>query len=176
MSCAGPRVTLMLLAAYTSSVYALLLPKAPLKPSLHTMQSARLTDHAANAFLMAPLALAPVRAPIGNVPSGLQKLLTAIVCSRTQLPVFADDGPGFSQASYYTTLVLYVVSFPGVYSLVKRSVKSKVVRKTYEVPGPAAVTGRPTREVAGDIVAFFQANNYKITDVCCQPVTKCWQP
>merc|ERR1712070_985948 len=24
--------------------------------------------------------------------------------------------------------------------------------------------GRPTREVAGDIVAFFQANNYKITD------------
>jgi hypothetical protein len=39
-----------------------------------------------------------------------------------------------------------------------------VVRKTYEVAGPAASGGRPTREVAGDIVAYFQANNYKITD------------
>jgi len=43
-------------------------------------------------------------------------------------------------------------------------VKSKVVRKTYEVPGPAAIGGRATRELAGDIVAFFQANNYQITD------------
>jgi len=32
------------------------------------------------------------------------------------------------------------------------------------VAGPAADGGRPTRELAGDIVAFFQANNYKITD------------
>jgi len=47
---------------------------------------------------------------------------------------------------------------------VTRSVKSKIVRKTYEVAGPASDGGRPTREVAGDIVAFFQANNYKITD------------
>ena len=81
-----------------------------------------------------------------------------------QLPVFADDGQGFSSASYYTTLILYVLSFPGLYSLVKRSVKAKVVRKTYEVAGPGATNGRATRELAGDIVAFFQANNYKITD------------
>jgi len=79
-------------------------------------------------------------------------------------PALADQGAGFSQASFYTTLALYVLAFPGVYSLVKRSVKSKVVRKTYEVAGPAAVDGRPTRELAGDVVAFFQANNYKIKD------------
>jgi len=38
------------------------------------------------------------------------------------------------------------------------------VRKVYEVLGPAADGGRPTRELAGDIVGFFQANNYKIKD------------
>lgn len=67
----------------------------------------------------------------------------------------ATGGSGFSAASYYTTLALYVLSVPGVYSLVKRSVKAKVVRKTYEVLGPAADGGRPTRETAADIVAFF---------------------
>ena len=40
---------------------------------------------------------------------------------------------------YFAILpVAQVLSFPGLYSLVKRSVKSKVVRKTYEVAGPAA--------------------------------------
>ena len=86
-----------------------------------------------------------------------------LLLASTPLPAIAEDS-GFSQVSYYTTLALYVLSFPGIYSLVKRSVKSKVVRKTYEVAGPAAAEGRATREVAGDIVAFFQANNYKIAD------------
>jgi len=80
-----------------------------------------------------------------------------------QLPAFAED-TGYSHVSYNFVLILYIISFPGIYSLVKRSVKSKVVRKTYEVPGPAAIGGRATRELAGDIVAFFQANNYQITD------------
>uniref|UniRef100_A0A7S0L649 Uncharacterized protein n=1 Tax=Coccolithus braarudii TaxID=221442 RepID=A0A7S0L649_9EUKA len=90
-------------------------------------------------------------------------LLPALLAA-APLPALADEGAGFSQASFYTTLALYVLAFPGVYSLVKRSVKSKVVRKTYALPGPAADDGRPTRELAGDIVAFFQANNYKIKD------------
>lgn len=88
---------------------------------------------------------------------------TAAIAALAPLPALADEG-GYSAVSYYTTLALYVVSFPGLYSLVKRSVKAKVVRKTYEVAGPAATGGRATRELAGDIVAFFQANNYKITD------------
>lgn len=36
------------------------------------------------------------------------------------------DG-GYSQASYYTSLGLFVISVPGLWSLIKRSVKSKVV-------------------------------------------------
>ena len=103
-----------------------------------------------------PLSASPLAAPVATAAAALATL--------PPLPVWADDGSGFAATSYYTTLALFVLSFPGVYSLVKRSVKAKVVRKTYEVAGPAATGGRPTRELAGDIVAFFQANNYKITD------------
>merc|ERR1719453_2335509 len=90
--------------------------------------------------------------------------VAAALAAIAPLPVLADEGSSYSQVSYYFVLALYILSFPGIVSLVTRSVKSKVVRKTYEVPGPAAQGGRATREVAGDIVAFFQANNYKITD------------
>ena len=39
--------------------------------------------------------------------------------------------PTYSNASYYTTLALYVASFPGLWSQIKRSTKAKVKRKTY---------------------------------------------
>ena len=39
--------------------------------------------------------------------------------------------PTYSKASYYTTLALYVASFPGLWSQIKRSTKAKVKRKTY---------------------------------------------
>ena len=97
-------------------------------------------------------------------PQDAAAATAAALLAAAPLPVLAEDGQGFSSASYYTTLALYVLALPGVYSLVKRSVKSKVVKKTYEVLGPAADGGRPTRELAGDIVGFFQANNYKIQD------------
>lgn len=95
----------------------------------------------------------------------------ALTLATVPLPALAEEVAStatevstFSSASYYTTLALYVLALPGVYSLVTRSVKAKVVRKVYEVLGPAADGGRPTRELAGDIVGFFQANNYKIQE------------
>ena len=39
--------------------------------------------------------------------------------------------PSYSNASYYTTLALYVASFPGLWSQIKRSTTAKVKRKTY---------------------------------------------
>ena len=39
--------------------------------------------------------------------------------------------PSYSKASYYTTLALYVASFPGLWSQIKRSTKAKIKRKTY---------------------------------------------
>ena len=104
------------------------------------------------------------RLPLPAAPFPPVAAAAAALAALPPLPALAEEGSTFSAASYYTTLALYVVSFPGVYSLVKRSVKAKVVRKTYQTAGPAAVGGRATRELAGDIVAFFQANNYKITD------------
>ena len=49
----------------------------------------------------------------------------------------ADVIPGtsgevsYSRASYYTILGLYLMSFPGIWSTVKRSTKAKVKKKTY---------------------------------------------
>lgn len=37
----------------------------------------------------------------------------------------------YSRASYYTILGLYALSFPGIWSTIKRSTKAKVKRKTY---------------------------------------------
>jgi len=41
--------------------------------------------------------------------------------------VFLADSVGYSLASYYTSLGLFVISVPGLWSLIKRSVKSKVI-------------------------------------------------
>lgn len=40
---------------------------------------------------------------------------------------FLADTVGYSMASYYTSLGLFVISVPGLWSLIKRSVKSKVL-------------------------------------------------
>lgn len=42
------------------------------------------------------------------------------------LLLMAETGGGYSLASYYTSLGLFVISVPGLWSLIKRSVKSKV--------------------------------------------------
>lgn len=116
-----------------------------------------------------PDAAASAVATIPDAASTVADSVVAAIPDATAVAAAAADtvvaaGPGYSQASYYTVLALYVLSFPGIYSLVKRSVKSKVVKKTYELPGPAAAGGRVTREVAADVVSYFQANNYKIKD------------
>lgn len=46
--------------------------------------------------------------------------------SSSSLFVVAADSVGYSLASYYTSLGLFVLSVPGLWSLIKRSVKSKV--------------------------------------------------
>lgn len=42
------------------------------------------------------------------------------------LYLLAESTAGYSLASYYTSLGLFVISVPGLWSLIKRSVKSKV--------------------------------------------------
>ena len=95
-------------------------------------------------------------------PPNLAAAAWALTLATAPLPALAEEVASavtevstFSSASYYTTLALYVLALPGVYSLVTRSVKAKVVRKVYEVLGPGSDGGRPTRELAGDILSLI---------------------
>ena len=74
----------------------------------------------------------------------------------------ADYEFGGSYASLYATLALFVVSFPGIISLVTRSVKVKIDQRTFVLPGPAVEGAKPLRQVAAEVMAYFQANNYKV--------------
>ncbi|OAY76327.1 Protein COFACTOR ASSEMBLY OF COMPLEX C SUBUNIT B CCB1, chloroplastic [Ananas comosus] len=56
---------------------------------------------------------------------------------------------------------LFVISVPGLWSLIKRSVKSKIVQKTF-VREEGAVA--PPNQVAGEILSFFTRNNFAVTD------------
>lgn len=67
-----------------------------------------------------------------------------------------------SYASLYATLGLFVLSFPGILSLVTRSVKVSVAQKTYVVPGPASPGAKETKQVAAEIMAYFTQNNFKV--------------
>ncbi|XP_037408380.1 protein COFACTOR ASSEMBLY OF COMPLEX C SUBUNIT B CCB1, chloroplastic-like [Triticum dicoccoides] len=73
----------------------------------------------------------------------------------------AGTGTGYSQASYYTSLGLFVLSVPGLWSLIKRSVKSKIVQKTF-----VREEGQPTAPslVAGEILSFFTRNSFAVSD------------
>ncbi|XP_065865791.1 protein COFACTOR ASSEMBLY OF COMPLEX C SUBUNIT B CCB1, chloroplastic [Euphorbia lathyris] len=71
------------------------------------------------------------------------------------------ESMGYSVASYYTSLGLFVISVPGLWSLIKRSVKSKIVQKTFigEAEG-----NKPPKQIAGEILSFFARNNFQVTD------------
>ena len=61
---------------------------------------------------------------VGSLPTSVDTIQSALT----------DVVPGastYSKTSYYTTLGLYVLSFPGIWSQVKRSTKAKTKRKTY---------------------------------------------
>ena len=94
----------------------------------------------------------------------------------TAFPSFADEvteaAPGVldgqTSKSYYATLFLFVLSAPGLYSLVKRSAKSKITRKTFELPGPKAAgdAALPLDDVAREISMYFKRNNAIRLHVC----------
>jgi len=67
-----------------------------------------------------------------------------------------------SKGSYYVTLGLFVMTVPGLWSLIKRSTKSKIKRKTFEVPGPARKGAMSLDERAKQITAYFLSYNYRI--------------
>ncbi len=69
---------------------------------------------------------------------------------------------GGSNLSLYFTLALYVLTLPGLYSLVTRSVKTKPTQKVYDVPGPANPSAKPLRQTAAEVMAYFKSMNYEV--------------
>lgn len=63
-------------------------------------------------------------------PAHILDSASAILSSANAIPGTSGE-VSYSRASYYTILGLYVISFPGILSTVKRSTKAKVKKKTY---------------------------------------------
>lgn len=82
------------------------------------------------------------------------------VSSYSQL--LADEG-GYSNLSLYFTLALYVLTLPGLFSLVTRSVKVKTIQKDYDVAGPAVADAKPVKMIAAEVMAYFKALNYEVS-------------
>jgi hypothetical protein len=70
----------------------------------------------------------------------------------------------YSRASYYVILGLYLTSFPGLWSVIKRSTSAKIKRKTYVSKGGNDPEGKALRVQAGEIMAYMKANNYEVVD------------
>jgi len=68
----------------------------------------------------------------------------------TELSMIQQGNRGLS---YYTTLALYALSFPGLWSTIKRSTDAKIKQKTYVSRGEAAQGGKNLRQQAVEIMA-----------------------
>lgn len=104
---------------------------------------------------------------MGFGPSSTSSLMVRSTPLASLAPLFLLADGGLSddiKPSYFATLGLFVLSAPGLWSLVKRSAKSKVDRKTFEVAGPSAEAAMPLDELAQEIFMFFKRNNYVVAD------------
>ncbi|XP_061367765.1 protein COFACTOR ASSEMBLY OF COMPLEX C SUBUNIT B CCB1, chloroplastic [Gastrolobium bilobum] len=97
-------------------------------------------------------------------PSSSSSVVADYIIHQQQLNpyslVLLAESVGYSLASYYTSLGLFVISVPGLWSLIKRSVKSKIVKKTFIGEGEK----KAPNVVAGEILSFFTRNNFAVTD------------
>lgn len=116
---------------------------------LRTRPRSRLTVKAYNDVLFSAASATPLLHQ--ENPSSLFSLAAA-----------AADA-GYSLASYYTSLGLFVISVPGLWSLIKRSVKSKIVQKTFVKQG-IDEGKKAANQVAGEILSFFTRNNFAVLD------------
>lgn len=110
---------------------------------------------------------------IETAMSTMSTMMTAAADVADSVDISAPDYiPGtsgevtYSKASYYVILGLYTLSFPGLWSTIKRSTKAKVKRKIYVSKGEKSTEGdgKSQREQAGEIMAYMKANNYEIVD------------
>lgn len=102
--------------------------------------------------------------PIQAVGDLISSASSSISVADVDIPAVGEVS--YSRYSYYTVLGLYVMSFPGIWSQVKRSTSAKIKRKTYVSAGEAAVSEdkKDLRQQAGEIMAYMKANNYEVVN------------
>jgi hypothetical protein len=83
----------------------------------------------------------------------LETAASSLLLSEDAVPAVGEVS--YSKASYYTVLALYIMSFPGLWSQIKRSTSAKVKRKTFVSRGENASSedGKDLRQQAGEIMA-----------------------
>lgn len=86
--------------------------------------------------------------------------LWALVDAPAQAAEPLPGGPPAS--SYYVSLGLFLITLPGLWSLIKRAPKAKIRRRTYEVLGPAQPGAMPLDQRAQQIFQYFKTYNYEI--------------
>ncbi|EXB41408.1 hypothetical protein L484_007557 [Morus notabilis] len=102
------------------------------------------------------------RKPVVVVAASINESMSFAASSYDSvLFLLSAESTGYSLASYYTSLGLFVISVPGLWSLIKRSVKSKIVQKTFIGEGEAK---KPPNQMAGEILSFFSRNNFAVAD------------
>jgi hypothetical protein len=99
----------------------------------------------------------------------------------------------YSQLSYFTVLGLYLMSFPGLISIIQRSTSAKMKRKTYVSPGVNYSNSTTTttttdaddtsttimmnkdpislRDQAIEIMAYMKGNNYMVQEMTNTTIT-----
>ncbi len=123
--------TLLILLTSTSVIQAFAPPRHRASPSPrrfapHDLSSLILTlDDAVIDGVSAASDLVAAATSSVEPPTSVETVADSVSASSSSF------NPSYSKASYYTTLALYVASFPGLWSQIKRSTKAKVKRKTY---------------------------------------------
>jgi len=75
---------------------------------------------------------------------------------------FVFDGYAGASTSFWTVLGLFVMSVPGLWSIIKRSTKVAPKRRVYEVPGPSQPGAQTMDAWAKRIATYFIKYNYSI--------------
>jgi hypothetical protein len=114
----------------------------------------------------------PTSSSLKMVPEAMDTLhsllsSTAAIAENSQDAVASSEVQEFGtrNLSYYSTLALYGLSFPGLWSTIKRSTNSKMKKKTYVSPGESSPDGgKELKQQAGEIMAYMKAKNYEVSD------------
>lgn len=126
----------------------------------------------------------------------LSQELSAVTATLSESATSAAISSSYSQLSYFTVLGLYLLSFPGLISIIQRSTKAKMKRKTYISPGlnykmnstvsttfdtVTDMTNVPEyamnkdplsiRDQAIEVMAYMKGNNYMVQEMTNTTIT-----